>query len=113
MANINYRKIPLALKYQEPFEGNTMRAFRPHETDEPMSAGRLVETPWRDKFELAKKLELIDYVVYSYNTPIAWVLRCHGEVIIPDVSYSTTTSKQQNLCRAYLKPSFEEDCNVE
>lgn len=36
----------------------------------------------------------IAYVVWSYSTPIAWVLK-DGTVRRPDVHYSVTTSKHQ------------------
>lgn len=39
--------------------------------------------------------------VYSYSTPIAWVLD-DGTVVIPDHRYSSTTSGHQSLCRVYL-----------
>ena len=39
--------------------------------------------------------------VYSYATPIAWVLD-DGSVVIPEHSYSTTTSHHQGLARMYL-----------
>lgn len=45
----------------------------------------------------------IVYVVLSYETPIAWVL-VGGEVVIPDVTYSVTTSRHQNRVRAVLLP---------
>lgn len=43
------------------------------------------------------------YVVYSYDTPIAWVLEVqHGTApytyVIPDVSYSVTTGQHQMAC---------------
>jgi hypothetical protein len=41
----------------------------------------------------------ITYVVWSYDTPIAWV-RKDGTVVEPDVRYSRTTSKHQG--RLYL-----------
>lgn len=52
------------------------------------------------------KLDLYDtwgplYVVYSYNTPIAWV-KYDGTVVIPDLRYSVTTAHHQNVCRAWL-----------
>lgn len=37
------------------------------------------------------------YFVYSYATPIAWF--ADGEWTIPDVKYSTTTSRHQNIVR--------------
>lgn len=43
----------------------------------------------------------IVYVVLSYATPIAWV-RNDGRVIIPDCSYSLTTTRHQRLCRTWL-----------
>jgi hypothetical protein len=43
----------------------------------------------------------IVYVVLSYATPIAWV-RDDGQVIIPECSYSLTTTRHQRLCRLCL-----------
>jgi hypothetical protein len=37
------------------------------------------------------------FVVYSYNTPIAWY--ANGEWTIPDVSYSQTTARQQSMVK--------------
>ena len=42
----------------------------------------------------------IDYVVYSYGTPIAY--RANGEWTIPDAKYSATTSKHQSTIRYAL-----------
>lgn len=40
------------------------------------------------------------YVVKSYDTVIAYAA---GDTIrVPDVHYSTTTSKHQNICKKYL-----------
>lgn len=52
----------------------------------------------------------VAYLVYSYATPIAWVLRKPGEpggapsdiVVSPDVRYSQTTSSHQASARAWL-----------
>lgn len=41
------------------------------------------------------------YVVWSYNTPIAWV-DADGTVTIPDVTYSVTTTIQQGKVRAWI-----------
>lgn len=38
------------------------------------------------------------YVVYSYRTPIAWVI--DSEWTVPDERYSATTSQHQSLIRA-------------
>jgi hypothetical protein len=58
--------------------------------------GRLAE----DYVKLYRNASIL-YTVTSYATPIAWVT-VTGDVIIPDDSYSMTTSHHQSLCRAYL-----------
>lgn len=40
----------------------------------------------------------IAYTVYSYSTPIGWAT-ADGGVYVPDIYYSTTTSKHQALAR--------------
>lgn len=44
--------------------------------------------------------QTVDYVVYSYGTPIAWRLSDTGKWIVPNVSYSRTTSCHQGTIRA-------------
>lgn len=45
------------------------------------------------------------YVVWSYDTPIAWCVPGPGLLTIPDVRYSTTTSRHQSLCEGgHLRP---------
>lgn len=58
------------------------------------TTGRLPE-PWWSKFVTRAKEA---YVVYSYNTPIAWWDATTGWVI-PDVKYSPTTSRHQSIVR--------------
>jgi hypothetical protein len=38
------------------------------------------------------------YVVYSYETPIAWA-PVGGRLYVPDAHYTMTTTKHQNICR--------------
>lgn len=40
------------------------------------------------------------FVLYSYSTPIAW-RTSSGEVVVPDVRYSVTTSKHQSHARGW------------
>lgn len=56
---------------------------------------------WVKAYRSDSKNPGVSYVVYSYATPIAWV-RMDGETVIPDVGYSVTTTRHQNLCRAWL-----------
>lgn len=44
----------------------------------------------------------IDYVVYSYTTPIAW-LRGDGEWAMPAADYSPTTTRHKNTIRAAIQ----------
>ncbi|WKW85550.1 hypothetical protein SEA_REYNAULD_98 [Rhodococcus phage Reynauld] len=38
------------------------------------------------------------YVVWSYNTPIAWT-DTDGALVVPDIRYSMTTTRHQTECR--------------
>ena len=44
----------------------------------------------------------VDYIVYSYSTPIAWHLTSTDLWVMPDVKYSATTSKHQHYVRCAL-----------
>lgn len=57
-------------------------------------AGRLPREWWED-------VSRADYIVWSYDTPIAWRIPGEGWVV-PDVSYSVTTSCHQGKIRAAL-----------
>lgn len=41
------------------------------------------------------------FVIFSYNTPIAWMY--DGEWQIPNVTYSATTTNHQGLVRVYAQ----------
>jgi hypothetical protein len=57
--------------------------------------------PYREQY-LQHVAEVgVTYTVVSCRTPIAWILRT-GMIVIPEVAYSLTTSRHQNLCRAWL-----------
>ncbi len=49
---------------------------------------------WRELYRASR----IDFVVWSYVTPIAWRL-ADGTWIVPAVRYSVTTSKHQGIVR--------------
>lgn len=83
-----YDEIPAHLHSRVPFKGNSMRGTTRYE-----GLGR-----YRELINLPSDAI---YYVYSYSTPIAWVC-ADGEVVIPDVKYSSTTSRQQSLCRRWL-----------
>ena len=69
-------------------------------------AGAYVYTGKMPKTEAENLRHLVEcdevaYVVYSYVTPIAYILR-DGEYIVPDARYSVTTSKHQSTIRYAL-----------
>lgn len=43
----------------------------------------------------------VKYTVLSYNTPIGWVNN-GGEIVIPPVKYSQTTTQHQYIVKSYL-----------
>ena len=84
MPNATYREIPELLRQRKPFNGNTMHAYSYH------ASAAIIDND-----------DPVVYVVMSYHTDIAYV-HASGRVVINDAKYSATTSRHQNLCRAYL-----------
>lgn len=87
-----------ALSNREPFKrpGFAMRGVE----GAVSSTGRMPEGS-AGMYRANADENMITYTVLSYATPIAWVTR-EGTVIIPDASYSNTTTHHQGLCRVYL-----------
>lgn len=100
MTQASYRQIggpDGLLARRQAFKGHTMRA----ETSPGyVNLGRLPHDE-RQRFPMGNGPKGVAYIVYSYSTPIAWVTN-DGEIVVPDVKYSVTTSRQQTLCRAWL-----------
>lgn len=114
MTRKNYSQIRDLLACCLAFQGNSMSAERrnltwPNILNSPLSGpinpGRLNEKEAR---KLSEASDRIFYVIYSYSTPIAWV--AYGDdkwndpcdVYVVEQSFSTTTSRHQGLCRAWL-----------
>jgi hypothetical protein len=66
--------------------------------------GRLPMEWCRELSELSKSATGCVYVVWSYGTPIAWFYG--GVWSVPDVKYSVTTSRHQNIVRAALDNAY-------
>lgn len=92
MAYTNLNQVPDRIAREQEFKGNSLRAER-FDTGDWIDMGRL-PMEWRDELHRTGAR----YVVFSYATPIAWVTH-DGEVVIPDVKYSVSTSKQQGKVR--------------
>lgn len=71
----------------------------------PTGTGRLPSW-WVRRYDVDNRACGIVYTVRSYATPIAWV-RADGSTVIPPVGYSVTTTRHQNLCRAWLASASE------
>ncbi|WP_416968235.1 hypothetical protein [Streptomyces sp. 4F14] len=71
--------------------------------------GRLPER-WADLYRSDADAGRIRYQVFSYSTPIAWVLD-DGTAVVPQVRYSITTNHHQALLYALLSEpdSFPQD----
>ena len=61
----------------------------------PMGTGRL-DSPYLETFKA--DLIAMDYLVYSYGTPIAWHTPNFGWFVVSQ-KFSSTTSKHQNRVR--------------
>jgi hypothetical protein len=81
----------------QPFDTHGAMSATPYA---PSSTGRL-PLPWARQYASDCRAPGIVYTVHSYATPIAWV-RADGRTVIPPVPYSATTTRHQNLCRAWL-----------
>lgn len=94
-----HKRIHLAIVEGEEFKaGQLTGASNPG--DVLFGLGQLPEE-WRQVF----KSQNVDYVVFSYATPIAWHVTGLGEWngwVIPDVRYSVTTSRHQGFARVAL-----------
>lgn len=97
MARIANREITRAVASGETFTANsTTGGFSSTFT----YLGRL-PSEWRELAQEHERAGLVEYVVLSYGTPIAWVLT-DGTAVVPAVKYSVTTSKAQGYVRAGL-----------
>lgn len=65
--------------------------------DPPNSTGSLPE-------KYVQSARNAQYLIYSYDTPIAW-LTVNGTWLIPEEFYSATTTKHQGMTRVWLLPS--------
>jgi hypothetical protein len=66
--------------------------------------GNKLPEPHKAEYAAALRSGEIRYTVFSYSTPIAWVLT-DGTKVMPDVKYSTTTSNHQGIAREALLPA--------
>lgn len=89
------------LAKREPFKGNSLRA---EWTTMRAASGLLSEAEfqtfemdWQDAVDAAVPL----YVVYSYDTPIAWAIEGQNAYCTPQ-KFSVTTSRGQSIVRQWI-----------
>jgi hypothetical protein len=97
MIKTTIREADRYIAEQNTFDAGSMRAEFFHATDGMPYWGHLDTA---HLYLLRRDLQAHGtlYVVYSYQTPIAWA-RVGGHLYVPDVRYSPTTTKHQNICR--------------
>lgn len=91
MARHNYRQVAKALALRQPFNGLSMRGEAFPRGCGQLSRGQGDEAPPPDAV----------YVVWSYTTPIAWVLP-DGSAYRVERKFSVTTSRHQSMTRVLL-----------
>ena len=106
------RDIPYAVKYRGvDIEG--YGSMWTKSTPEGLRRGgyNLGYLPARLRKIVMERADSIVQVIYSYNTPIAWLDA--GEWIVPDVSYSPTTGKHQSYLSVLGYEVVPWDCSKE
>jgi hypothetical protein len=88
--NVNQKEAMERIQAREPFEASSLSGKYMNYTP---GAGRL-----GDEFiRLSNEFKTGAYIVFSYNTPIAW-FGSNGWYVV-EQKFSPTTSKQQNYVR--------------
>jgi len=93
---ISQREVVQYMRDRRPFVASSLRGV----VAEPMwgeSTGRMPRDE-ADKLLTLAREGRVAYVVFSYATPIGYVLT-DGTGVVPAVRYSVTTSKQQTYVR--------------
>ena len=95
MSYVSRAEAPDYFTHFKPFKGNSLTGQRwnrhlslPYYTE--------LSAEYREQFRKDAPM----YVIFSYNTPIAW----YGELgwVVPNVKYSATTSRHQGIVRRAL-----------
>lgn len=86
IANVNQRAASEYIARRESFKASALSGIR---SDSLGTFGKLPRE-WQNRFVTDRRDLGIDYVVLSYETPIAW--HTPRGWVVPDVRYSVTTS---------------------
>lgn len=93
MSEKTREEVALFLRSRKPFKRGNLSAekFGPFRTGGHLPAAEVIKM-LRDE---------PTYIVYSYDTPIAWITT-DGTAYVPDVTYSVTTTRHQRIVKEYL-----------
>ena len=95
------------LAKREPFKGSSLRAewttMRPESGRLSEAEFQTLEMDWLDAIDASLPM----YVVYSYETPIAWAIEGQNAYCTPQ-KFSVTTSRGQSIVRQWIDYSNQE-----
>lgn len=106
-----YREIVDYIAARAPFVGNTMRAELNYGIPLPATTGLLDREEVRHlvtSADYAERMHLPLYVIYSYDTPIAWAVGRDGEGYVVEQKWGPTTGKHKHYARANLDRTHDE-----
>ena len=109
----NYREIQDLLAARASFVGNTMRAERNYGICLPATGGLLNRYEWLmlvDAADYAERMHLPLYVVYSYDTPIAWAVGRDGDAYVVEQKWGPTTGKHKGYARRNMDRTHGAEC---
>jgi hypothetical protein len=95
----NRIRIIAALKAQVPFEYSSISGWTAR-GDGEMRTEELPEVHTQELRGM-DRAGMVAFIVMSYRTPIAWILKS-GTLVMPDVKYSVTTTQHQEIVREAL-----------
>lgn len=106
MARITNAQVESKIASLGEFQSNSAAGFA---QDVSMSGSGRLPSEWLARLEADHKSDNgIMYMVYSYRTPIAWVLG-DGSVTVPAVKYSVTTSRTQSAVRRAFSMAHDQE----
>jgi hypothetical protein len=103
MPQLNQRDAEHYIATRQEFKASALTGVNANENGLLGAFGRLNA----EEFAQFKQDEIrVNYIVYSYGTPIAWHTDAEGWYVVSQ-KFSVTTSKHQNLTRRAIADSLQ------
>lgn len=109
----NYREIQNLLAARAPFVGNTMKAETYYGICLPATGGllnRYEASRLVDAADYAERMHRPLYVVFSYDTPIAWAVGPDGPAYVVEQKWGPTSGKHKGYARRNMDRTHGEGC---